>query len=166
MDLCETQTYHFEDDGSIPNNRLPLVVYRYCITQDEPGLRQLLESHGWGDTWVNGVYDYHHYHSSAHEFLGVLNGKATLQLGGEDGKVLDVSRGDVLIIPAGVGHRCIEAGPLFSVLGAYPDGQSWDLRKGKPADRPEVIENIAKLPFPKMDPIYGEKGPLKCLWQG
>ena len=165
MDLCETQTYHFSDDGSIPNNRLPLVVYRYCINQDEAGLRQLLDANGWGDTWVNGVYDYHHYHSTAHEFLGVLNGKATLQLGGEDGKVLDVTRGDVLIIPAGVGHRCIEAGPQFSVMGAYPKGQNWDMRKGKPADRPEVMDNIARVALPVMDPIYGESGPLKCLWQ-
>ena len=164
MNLCETQTYHFEDDGSIPNNRLPLVVYRFCFKEDEAGLRQLLESNGWGDIWVNGVYDYHHYHSTAHEFMGVLNGKGTLQIGGEDGQILDVARGDILIIPAGVGHRCIEAGPQFNVMGAYPQGQTWDLRKGAPSDRPEVLDNIKNVPLPKMDPIYGTEGALKTLW--
>src|SRR5690606_6448418 len=145
MDHCETTTYHFKDDGTIPNNTLPLVYFRQCLPEGTEAGKKLLADNNWGDTWEGGVYDYHHYHSTAHEFLGVLQGSATLQMGGEEGHILEVSKGDVLIIPAGVGHKCLQSGPAFKVMGAYPDGQTWDLRKGDPDDRPEVLENIKKV---------------------
>lgn len=164
MTDCETRTFNFKDDGSIPNNRLPLVYFSQCMPDDASEIRQTLNSNNWGGIWVNGIYDYHHYHSTAHEFIGVLQGSATLQLGGENGATVDVKKGDVIIIPAGVGHRLVQADAKFKVIAAYPDGQKWDLRKGDPDDRPEVLENIRNVPLPTSDPLHGETGPLLQFW--
>lgn len=165
MEHCETQTYHFEDDGSIPNSILPLVVFRQCLQDDEDAVRSTLESNNWGDIWVNGIYDYHHYHSTAHETLVILQGTATLELGGESGRTLEVGKGDVLVIPAGVGHKMLVGSTALKVMGAYPDGQQWDIKKGEAEDRPEALNNIKNLPLPSSDPINGKEGSLLGLWQ-
>ncbi len=165
MELCETQTYHFKDDGTIPNNALPLVIYRQCLQEDEDAVRATLEANNWGDSWVNGIYYYHHFHSTAHEVLVILQGTATLELGGEAGKTLEVCKGDVLVIPAGVGHRMVMGSPALKVMGAYPDGQQWDIRRGDPEDRLLVRENIKQVPLPSRDPVNGKDGALVELWR-
>jgi uncharacterized protein YjlB len=71
----EPDVYVFDDDGTIPNNRLGLLVYRGVVD----GLSaqrcvDLLASNGWGDGWVTGVYPFHHYHSTSHEVLGCFRG--------------------------------------------------------------------------------------------
>lgn len=166
MEHCETHTYHFEEDGSIPNSALPLVIFRQCLQDDEEAVRATLESNNWGDIWVNGIYDYHHYHSTAHEVLVILQGTATLELGGENGKTLDVGKGDVIVIPAGVGHKKLTGSPALKVMGAYPDGQQWDIRKGEPEGRVDALENIKSVPLPSHDPITGKEGALLELWNG
>lgn len=161
--------YQFEDDGKIPNNpALPLLVYSGVLSADgdlTDHCKALFQRNGWGGVWVNGVFSYHHYHSTAHEVLGVTAGTATLQFGGENGDTLDVSAGDVVVIPAGVGHCNKGASGDFRVVGAYPKGQDWDLRKGSPGERPRVLENIKRVPLPRTDPVSGEQSPLLDLWQ-
>jgi uncharacterized protein YjlB len=105
---------------------------------------------------VNGVYRFHHYHSTAHEFLGVLAGRATLALGGSKGLELEVETGDALVLPAGTGHCNLGQSSGFSVMGAYPEGQNWDLLRGDPEDRPEAVENIRQVPMPAADPLFGK----------
>ena len=165
-DEIHVETFEFEDDGSIPNSRLPVVLYRQVTPGDgaETAFRTALKKHGWGGNWVNGVYDYHHYHSTAHEFLGVLSGTVHLQRGGEQGARLSLHAGDAVVLPAGTGHKCEGNSDNFKILGAYPDGQDWDLGTGKKSERPKVLENIGALPRPKQDPLYGTSGPLKELW--
>lgn len=51
------------------------------------------------------------------------------------------------------------------MVGAYPRGQSWDLRTGEPGERPEVLENIRRVPLPETDPLFGENGPLAEHWR-
>jgi uncharacterized protein YjlB len=97
--------------------------------------------------------------------MGVLEGTATLQLGGDEGETFDIAKGDVLILPAGVGHKCVIAGPAFQVMGAYPDGQKWDLLTGKPGEHEQAMQNIPKVPLPKNDPLNGAEGALLKLWQ-
>jgi hypothetical protein len=64
---------------------------------------------------------------------------AKVQFGGEDEVVLEVKAGEVVVIPAGVSHKNIGAGPDFSVVGAYPEGQAWDCSKAGPASaRPRM----------------------------
>jgi len=43
--------------------------------------------------------------------------------GGEAGQTLTVKAGDVLVLPAGTGHRCVEHSSVFVVVGAYPHWQ-------------------------------------------
>jgi uncharacterized protein YjlB len=167
----EVREYLFEDDGRIPNNpTLPLLVYPQALEgseQDPSRCRELLVENGWGGAWVDGVFSYHHYHSNAHEVLCVVGGSASIAFGGPEGETVEVEAGDVVVIPAGVGHCNRGSKSGFSVVGAYPRGQeSYDLRTGEEGERPEVLENIRDVPLPKSDPLFGEKGLLLQRWSG
>ena len=157
-----------EDDGKIPNSTLPLLIYRSAVevSGEDPAavFEKLFTKHGWQGTWRNGIYTYHHYHSTAHEVLGVYAGEAKVQLGGEKGMVEDVRVGDVIIIPAGVGHINLGATHDFGVVGAYPEGQDYDMCYGKPEERPRAVKNIARVEKPASDPVFGAEGPLLTKW--
>ena len=114
--------------------------------------------------WRNGIYTFHHYHSTTHEVLGCYEGSANILLGGEEGELLEVSAGDVVLIPAGVGHFNKGSSSDFGVVGAYPRGFDWDMQYGRPGERPKVLENIAAVPIPPMDPVAGEMDGLKKFW--
>jgi uncharacterized protein YjlB len=157
-------------DGAFPNNeRLPLLVYQgaLALPQSNPAaiVEDLFESNGWSGSWRNGIYGFHHYHSTAHEVLGVYSGSAKVQLGGENGITQTVCRGDVIIIPAGVAHKNLGAGSDFRVVGAYPLGQNPDMCYGKAAERPQADHNIAKVQLPLKDPVHGIGGPLLGHWK-
>jgi len=107
---------------------------------------------------------YHHYHSTAHEVLGVYHGSAKVLLGGEKGLVVDIHAGDVLLIPAGVAHKNLSSNTDFRVVGAYPEGQDWDMNYGKPGERPKADMNIERVAVPRLDPIYAAAGPLLKKW--
>ncbi len=161
-------THRFEDAGTIPNSRLPLLLVRGALDlpKDDPAaeIESLLHENRWGNDWRNGIFDYHHYHSTAHEALFVFSGSARVQLGGEGGLAIDLGVGDVVIIPAGVGHKNLGASSDFCVVGAYPPQQNVDMNYGKPGERPRVDENIARLALPATDPVFGITGPLLDHW--
>jgi uncharacterized protein YjlB len=165
----EVREYRFEDDGSIPNNpTLPMLVYPLALAEDERDpsrCKDLLAQNGWGGAWVDGVFPYHHYHSVSHEVLCVVGGGARITFGGPEGETVEVESGDVVVIPAGVGHRRASSDAGFSVIGAYPRGQEdYDLRTGEKGERPGVLVNIRNVPLPGMDPLFGERGPLPRRW--
>lgn len=172
QDLVRTSqavAHTLRDDGTYPNNeRRPLLAYPGALELPERDPASVFEAlfaaNQWGGTWRNGVYGFHHYHSTAHEVLGVYGGNAQVQLGGEQGVVLSVSRGDVIIIPAGVAHKNLGASRDFRVVGAYPLGQGWDMCFGEPGERPQADHNIVGVPLPKADPVYGPDGPLFEHW--
>jgi uncharacterized protein YjlB len=110
------------------------------------------------------VYSFHHYHSTSHEVLGICSGTALLHLGGEHGEKIKVEAGDIVVIPAGVGHKNLGASADFSVVGAYPDGRDWDLLKGEDGERPAADKNIASLPVPTTDPFLGKGEGLRKIW--
>src|SRR5690606_16283649 len=94
----------FADDGQFPNSVLPAIVYRQAVSPGEvspEALEKLFDRNGWPSQWRAGVYDYHHYHSTAHECLGIAAGSARLQLGGPGGRSFSLKAGDVLVLPAG-----------------------------------------------------------------
>jgi uncharacterized protein YjlB len=157
-----------KDDGKFPNSRLPLLLYRMAVrlTGHDPAavLELLFAKNGWYGSWRNGIYPFHHYHSTAHEVLGVYRGSARVQLGGERGVVHEVGLGDVIIIPAGVAHKNLGSTGDFGVVGAYPEGQNWDMNYGQPSERPTADSNIRRVALPKADPIYGTRGPLMEKW--
>jgi uncharacterized protein YjlB len=161
-------TAEFKDDGTIPNSRYPLLLYRGVINVGRTDPAGQIEDHfasnNWTNSWRNGIYPFHHYHSTSHEVLGIYRGSATVRLGGEQGGDFVVQAGDVIVIPAGVGHKNLGASADFGVVGAYPDGRQWDLLPGKPGERPKADRNIAALPIPDHDPVYGSNGPLGKIW--
>ena len=157
------------DDGTFPNNeQLPLLVYAHALTlpaeNAAEGLETLFAANEWGSSWRNGVYGFHHYHSTAHEVLGMYAGTAKVQFGGPSGVVLTVTPGDVVIIPAGVAHKNLGATTDFRCVGAYPLGQQWDMNYRQPGERPRADENIAAVAVPGTDPVYGADGPLGDYW--
>ncbi len=167
----EATAYRFEDDGAIPNNpELPFLVYQGALAlgaRDAATVcERLFAAHRWSGAWRAGIYSFPHYHSTAHEVLGICRGRAEVRFGGGHGMVLTVQTGDVVVIPAGVGHQNLGASPDLIVVGAYPDGQSWDLCYGKSGERPRVLANIARVPLPASDPVYGKRGPLLAHWCG
>jgi len=152
----------------VPNNQqLPMILYRSAFPGQprDPAAQceQLFRHNGWPPEWRNGVYPFHHYHSTAHEVLGFAAGTARLLLGGPDGQEVDVTPGDCVLLPAGTGHRCLEASADFLVVGAYPPGQKWDLCRSA-LSAPEIAEMLT-VPFPKSDPVLGTDGPLCSLWR-
>jgi uncharacterized protein YjlB len=164
------KTFSFADDGSIPNNpKLPLVLYRGGIDlSGSPDPERVIESafaaNGWGDMWRNGIYHYPHYHSMIHEAMGIARGRAKVRFGGHKGKEIEISAGDVVILPAGTGHQLINQSQELVVIGAYPSSGKYDLCRGSKAEHAKALGSIAKVPRPTSDPLYGENGPLKKLW--
>jgi uncharacterized protein YjlB len=157
------------DDGTFPNNgHLALLVYRNAVriegSDTAKAVEQLFESNGWYNAWQDGVYDYHHYHSTTHEVLGVIQGSARIQFGGSSGISLMLEAGDVVIIPAGVAHKNLGGEEDFSCVGAYPDGRDYDMNYGKAEERPAADEKIKRVPIPANDPIFGTSGPLIKEW--
>ena|SRR5688572_13598086 len=155
-------------DDAFPNNGLlPLLLYRqaFSIAENETDtIKEIFATNRWTNSWVNGIYDYHHYHSTAHEVLVALRGSARVQFGGPNGVTLTFEKGDVVIIPAGVAHKKIDDADGFTCFGAYPEGQQYDMNYGKPGERPTADENIKKVPLPENDPLFGSDGPLIKTW--
>jgi len=163
--------YRFEDDSKTPNNpSLPLAHYR-DVLRSRRGLdpaalcEELFAAHGWKDSWRNGIYDFLHFHTRAHEVLGVARGEARVQFGGDKGKTLTLRAGDVVVLPAGTGHRRISASDDLLVVGAYPAGAHYDQPKPGEVDHRQARQHIAKVPSPPQDPVYGPEGPLIEAWR-
>jgi uncharacterized protein YjlB len=160
------ETYTFQDDGGIPNSPLPVLIYRDVdAATDASTCERRFADNGWEGAWRNGIYSFHHFHSTAHEVLGIVRGSASLTLGGSSGRTLQVSRGDVLVLPAGTGHYNAGSSDDLLVIGAYPDGMPWDLRRGDPAEHDEAVANIRAVPLPAADPVTGGGGDLGELWR-
>jgi uncharacterized protein YjlB len=158
------QTFQFEDDGAIPNSPLPVLVYHGVPeATDAERCKRLFADNGWLGAWENGIFPFHHFHSITHEVLGVVAGSATVLLGGPQGREFEVGRGDVLVLPAGTGHRKL-ADERLLVVGAYPDGMEWDLCRGDPAEHDDAVRRINAVPLPASDPVRGSDGPLRSLW--
>jgi uncharacterized protein YjlB len=100
-----------------------------------------------------------------HEVMGIARGRAKVRFGGEQGQEVDLSSGDVAVLPAGTGHQCLWASPDLVVIGAYPKSGKYDLCRGSKAEHDRAVEAIPQTPLPDTDPVYGAKGPLSNLWR-
>lgn len=73
-----------------------------------------------------------------------------------------MERGDVIVVPAGVGHRLLQdetpGGGGFEMVGSYPVGKEWDMCYGREGDE-EKVQRIKGLGWFERDPVYGDKGP-------
>ena len=166
MTAADPETYTFSGDGAIPNSGLAVLVYHDLgAARDAARAERAFAANGWLGAWRDGIFSFHHFHSTAHEVLAIVDGTATVTLGGPAGRSLQVRRGDVLVLPAGTGHRNEGSSGDLQVVGAYPGGMSWDVRRGDPAEYDEVRANIARMPLPDTDPVHGADGPLRRLWR-
>jgi len=163
--MTEPEAFTFPDDGRFPSSVLPLLVYRQALPADATAMEEAFGRNGWSNAWRNGIFDYHHCHSIAHEVLGIARGAANVCFGGRSGQVMEVRAGDVVVIPAGVGHCNKGQSRGFLVVGAYPGGADYDIRRGDPAEHGEVLRNILCVPMPEQDPVSGRGGPLIRIWQ-
>lgn len=161
----------FKGDGQTPNNpRLPFILYRSPLSlADAPDPAAVFEvlfgGNGWEPAWRDGIYPYNHFHTGKHEVLGIARGHARVRFGGENGRILEVRTGDVVIHPAGLGHRRLSASKDFLTVGAYPKGGHYDEPRPGEIDYQEAQARIAKVGLPKCDPVYGADGPLVSLWR-
>jgi uncharacterized protein YjlB len=127
--------------------------------------RHLADAWAKGAARRDGVYDYLHYHSRIHEVMGVASGTAKIRFGGERGRTIKLSAGDVAILPAGTGHQCISASKNFLVVGAYPQAGTYDECIPGAADHKRNMARVRKVPQPRKDPVFGTDGPLFNHWK-
>jgi uncharacterized protein YjlB len=159
------ETFHFGDDGAVPNSSLPLLVYRAAVPPDPDSIEQIFTENAWPPAWRDGVYPFHHFHTNTHEVLGVARGEAQVLFGGPTGQVLQVKAGDVVVIPAGVGHCNQGQSADLLIVGGYPAAApSADLHRGVSGEHDAAVRSVAAVPVPAEDPVAGRAGWLHGLW--
>jgi uncharacterized protein YjlB len=154
-------------DGAIPNHpRWPLLIYPGAVENPLPeAFEKLFNRNRWPAAWRNGVFPFHHYHSNGHEALGIYSGEVTVQFGGDAGVTVTAKPGDVIVLPAGTGHKKLSSRGDLGVVGAYPQGQHPDTCKPPFARLEKSKAAIARVPLPACDPVYGPNGPLFTHWK-
>lgn len=166
------QLLYFQDDGEVPNSHLPVLFYRDVAVPGKDhakALEELFKANFWVPKWRDGIFDYHHYHSNAHEVLGVVAGNAQVVLGGdgEYGREITLVPGDIIVLPAGVGHCAIEQTDDFMVVGAYPLGQeNYDVQPADTSTHASSRKRVLRVPLPVADPLTGNDGALMKAWYG
>ena len=165
------QALMFADDGWVPNNpTLPVLVYHEGIdikgsADPERVIERVFATNGWGhNMWRNGIATYVHYHSMIHEAMAVARGRVKLRVGGDMGKEISLSAGDVVVLPAGTAHQELSASPDLKVVGAYPPDGTFNLCRGAKFEHEAALKTIPLVPLPKIDPVRGAAGPLLQLW--
>lgn len=145
----------------------PLFIYHAAFpsSSSPSSIEQHLRSVGVvSPAWRYKMYTQHHFHSTTHEVLVISSGAATLFFGGDgnsQGVQTDVGKGDVIVVPAGVGHAMLEDKGSFDMVGSYPvGGAQWDHCLGAESDLEEVTKRIRGLGWFDGDPVYGDEGPV------
>jgi uncharacterized protein YjlB len=165
----EIQTFSLSPHGDIPNNPLPLVLYRHALAPElrtAAGCQALFARNQWPGNWVDGIFDYWHFHLTGHEVLGCIAGWASVGFGGDRGVAVEFRAGDVAVVPAGVGHKRLSPKhDGFTVVGGYPPGQSGEIVRPGEVDADEARRRIAELALPRADPVLGPQGPLISAWK-
>lgn len=162
--MSGAEAYQFADDGWFPNSALPLLVHRRALPPDPGAMERAFAAHGWSNAWRDGIFGFHHFHSTAHEVLGIAAGAVRVAFGGPSGREVTVRAGDVVVIPAGVAHCNRGQSADLLVVGAYPGGADYDIRRGVPAEHAAALRAIAAVPVPGSDPVLGRDGGLRRLW--
>ena len=163
--MTAPETCLFAGDGMFPNSSLPVLIYRAALPADAAVMEATFAAQGWTAAWRDGIHDFHHFHSNAHEVLGIARGEVRVMLGGPQGDEVTLSAGDVVVIPAGVGHRNLGGSGDLLVVGAYPGAAAYDTRRGDPAEYPTALRNVASVPLPEADPVGGTDGALSRFWR-
>lgn len=166
--MSDVLTFTLEDDGTFPNSPLPVVLYPHAMQPDgdDPAraFEERFRANGWGGMWRNGIFDYHHYHATAHEVLGCARGWVRVRLGGPKGREVRLQAGDVVLLPAGTAHRNILHSADYLIVGAYPPGQHPDMKYGEPEEYEASKAAIRLVPLPEKDPVLEQNGRSLGEW--
>jgi uncharacterized protein YjlB len=143
--------------------RWPLLIYPGAVKELAPEtFEELFTRNQWPAAWRNGVHPFHHFHSNGHEALGIYSGEVTVQFGGESGVTVTAKPGDVIVLPAGTGHKKLASRGSLGVVGAYPAGSHPDTCR---SFAEKHVKAIAQVPLPAADPVFGTRGPLFDHWR-
>ena len=161
--------HHLAPAGAIPNHpRWPLLMYPGAVAIEgaDPAARfeELFGRNGWPAAWRNGIFPFHHFHTNAHEALGVYSGEVTVLFGGKGGVVLTAQPGDVIILPAGTGHKRVSSRGELGIVGAYPAGQTPNMRTPLLSRLERSAKDAVQVPLPESDPVHGRTGQLFLHW--
>ena len=162
-----SKTFYFKDDGIVPNNALPVILYQKVTDAEDCSawLEHRFRENLWLNNWRDIILPYDHFHSNTHEVLGLGRGSVSLKIGGTNGIILSLSAGDVVILPAGVGHYSVSEHTDYEFVGGYPNGAEWDLKTGlEPGERAQILQSISTVEMPELDPIFGQEGLLFEKW--
>jgi uncharacterized protein YjlB len=163
--------YSFELNKNFPNSALPLLIYKNAFffgkqkNKSAEILQKVFNKNNWKNSWSNGIYTFHHYHSNTHECMGIASGKAWVIFGGTGGRRMLLEKGDIIIIPAGLGHKCSSASTGFLCVGAYPGGSEYDINLGTKKEFEKATSRLSKISKPALDPVFGKEGFLKTFWK-
>jgi len=169
--MSEPEFHALVGDGLVPNNaHCAAAHYKGVFETASPEslaqcFEQLFAKNLWPPAWRNGIFSHHHFHTTAHEVLGIYSGRAEVQLGGEKGPVVSIHAGDVVVVPAGVGHCKLDCDGQLGVAAAYPAGQSADLQTPDAKAYEQFTQRVVLVELPALDPVLGADGPLTQRWQ-
>ncbi len=74
------KTLTFKKNNFFPNSALPVLICQKAIELPKQKhvagdmLQTIFTKNKWGNSWGNGIYDFHHYHSNTHECMGIAAG--------------------------------------------------------------------------------------------
>ena len=168
--MPEVVAHLLAPDGPIPNHpRWPLLIYPNAIAISGPdpafAFEEMFTRNRWPAAWRNGVFPFHHFHSNGHEALGIYEGEVTVQFGGDGGVTVTARPGDVIVLPAGTGHKKLASRGALGVVGAYPAGSQPDTCTPPFAQAHAAAIRVTQVPLPDCDPVYGLRGPLFEHWR-
>ena len=143
--LRKPELFRFRDDGETPNNpRLPLVVYRGAVRLDR-GTIPLRSSRRPSPATAGAIRGATASMTSCISIPRPTKCWASPAAGSRairrrQGLQHHLAAGDVVVLPAGTGHRRIRASRDLLVVGAYPAGGSYD------EPRPEEMDHVGLWP--------------------
>ncbi len=166
----EPLTFIFDDDGLVPNNPLPFLVYKGAVdvANDHPEktIEGLFGANGWARCGVTASTIMRTIMRPCMRCCGVARGHARVQFGGDARpgagnfcrRRRDPPRRDWPPIDIGQRRLLRWSAPI------HPDHRCRS-RGRRRKTTPKALKTIPEVKLPKTDPVRGEDGPLVRLWK-
>lgn len=165
------KTITVTENKPYPNSELPILIYEDVLNNEldndysAEDVLNFFENNGYEHGWIGVIADRHHFHSNAHEALACTHGEVTVLLGGQNGEITTLRKGDVILLPAGTAHKRLDGSNNFEIVGAYPsNGENFDMQDGDASDYEAIKENIRNVGRPLTDPVTGNPGDMEEYW--
>ncbi|OAX82122.1 hypothetical protein ACJ72_03526 [Emergomyces africanus] len=171
----QSERFYLQPTTYSPNSPLPVLLYRNVLPRPHSAsttIEFLERNKKWEKRGIFGHHPTPHFHPNTHECYGIFQGSSTLRIGRgkydshSSGILVPVTAGDVIVIPAGITHSCVESFDDYHYVGVYPkNAPHWRNEFGKcPIDLAAMRKMTAAVGMPETDPVYGTEGPLMYFW--